>query len=186
MSIFIDKLTDFYKPMPYGPGFVRTLTPLIEALNPEAQENAAQGLIRSRKAKGWPSLSECEAALRRAAEAPAPILGGSGREWKSSDQMRADRIAETQARITAFKLCRCNLGREAHEGRWLNALLDFCTDHGRLPDAREQRKLQDLAVRNDEAAIRAGRTSPALIEMREAMHARAYRDVFEFEASNAA
>ena len=178
MSVFIDHLTDFYKACPFGPGFTRKLQGYLEGLSPDAQEQAATNLIRSRKAKGWPSLSECEAALKAATV--SVTRPSADRKWKSEEERRADASSEKAARIQAFRLCRCKLGRQAHDQRWLNALIDFCQDHGRLPHDREIQALQDLARRNDEAAEGAGRIYPPLIAMREAMHERAYRDVFEF------
>jgi hypothetical protein len=178
MSVFINTLTEFYKPMPYGPGFIKNLTPLMDQLSPEAQEHAAQGIIRGRKAKGWPSLTECEKALRLAIEPPRAATGDGS--FKSSAEVRSDHIAANQMRIAAFRLCRCAMGREAHEGRWLNAMIDFCTDNGRLPHGREVTTLKELAARNDQAAADSARLFPAFLTMREAMHERAYRDVWGF------
>jgi hypothetical protein len=177
MSVFINTLTEFYKPMPYGPGFVRSLTPMIDQLSADMQEHAAQGIIRSRKAKGWPSLTECEKALRLAAEPARPVTGAS---FKSSAEVRSDHIADNERRIQAFKLCRCAMGREAHEGRWLNAMIDFCFDNGRLPQGREVTTLKDLARKNDDAAQSSATRFPPFLAMREAMHDRAYRDVWGF------
>lgn len=185
MSVFIDKLTDFYKAMPYGPGFTRNLSPLIEQLSAEMQEHAANQIIRSRKAKGWPSLTECETALRAALEPPRSVVGPAG-AWQSSAEVKSEFIARQQARIQAFKLCRCPMGRAAHEDRWLNALVDFATDKGRLPHGNEVTALKALARRNDEAAQAASAQFPMFATMREAMHERAYRDVFEFIDNQAA
>lgn len=178
MSVFIDTLTDFYKACPFGPGFSRKLQGYLDDMSPEAQEQAATNLIRSRRAKGWPSFTECEAALK--ATTATVARPSTARKWQTEDEKRADAAADRDARIRAFRLCRCQLGRRAHAERWLNAMIDFCRDHGRLPEGREIDALRDLARRNDDAAESAGRLYPPLIAMREAMHERAYRDVFEF------
>lgn len=173
MTPFLDTLAGHYKACPYGPAFSRTVSKAAEGLDAEAQVAAAERLVRSRKAKGWPSLSECEEALRDAASAPAPV---SNRTWKSGHEYRSEAIADREKRINAYRLCRCRMGREAHAGGWLNALVDFATDHGRLPSEREIADLIALAKRNDEAAAH----SPfeGLRTIRKAMHDRAYREVW--------
>lgn len=175
MSPFLDTLAGHYKACPYGPAFSRTVSKAAEGLDAEAQVAAAERLVRSRKAKGWPSLSECEDALSQAASAPPPV---TERKWMSGDEWRSQGIADREKRLAALKLCRCRMGREAHDGGWLNALVDFATDKGRLPNERERADLIALAARNDDAAAHS--PFPGLRTIRKAMHERAYRDVFGF------
>jgi hypothetical protein len=192
MSPFLDTLAGHYKACPYGPAFTRTVTKAAEALDHETQVRAAESLVRSRKAKGWPSLSECETALAnatRAQDTPA-----TERRWVSPEQERADAAADRQRRLDAYRLCRGDLGRQAHRDGWLNALVDWVTDKGRLPIQAEIMTVEAIARRN-RASLDALTPSPdrktvplgeqakqyaALSQLYGAMQARAYREVFGF------
>lgn len=190
MNAFLDTLVGFYKACPFGPNFTRKIERAAAEMTNEQQVEAAERLVRSRKAKGWPSLTECEEALRSAGEmATAPVVQ---RRWKSSDELRAEETAARRARFRATRLCRCDLGRQAAREGWLNALVEWVADHGRLPAQPEIGRIVALARRNRQSLADLEpdperKTVPlgeqvkqhaAMTVLYRAMQARAYREVF--------
>lgn len=186
---FVKPLSEFYGRNPFGPGFAKRLEPYAKTLNEEVLQSVATKLIE-RGGKSFPSLSQCRDALSRAEEFMSSPASTDARQW---DVQTRD-SAEWEAKKAAWKMCRCELGRQADREGWLTALIEFCMDRGRLPGTHEVNSVIAKA-RQTEASLK--RLEPpvegshwslgeqadfyrAAKNMRALMLARAHEDVFGF------
>jgi hypothetical protein len=149
-------------------------------------ETAAKHFRKSREMRSFPTIAECRSACQRFTE--VPVIQIAGPKYKTEEERKAEAIQERHRLIDAYRMCRCDLGRQAdHEG-WLQTLVEFCAEHCRLPNRQEAAKLQafsDEVDRNLHAEPK-----PAnylmLCQIRDHMREKARREVFEFQHREAA
>jgi hypothetical protein len=172
---FVQPLVRFFKSCPYGPDFAQKLEPFASDLNEDTLEAAANRLMET--AKSFPNLTTCRKALK---EAERQVLARPSTEMREWDFKARDKAA-WQARLDAIRLIRTSdLGHEANRDGWLAALIDFATDHHRLPGPGEESRCIAQAARSRKALedCRGTGLYRSLSEMRQAMLARAFVDVF--------
>lgn len=181
---FVDPMRRRFTP-PKGIDEASFLTGVAEALSTATSHQLAQAVEffkNSRESYTFPSAAECRRVALGFELSPSASVYKSGRKWKTAEEERSGAVITHQSRITAFRLCRCAMGREAHKGGWLNSLIDFAEDHQRLPEGREIDRVKAIASRNEDALAMARGSVffETLQTLRTAMHDRAYRDVWGF------
>jgi hypothetical protein len=174
-QIFVNTLENHFKRNPFGDGFAKKLEPYCREIGPDVAEEVANRLCAPRKA--FPDLQACTRALK-AAEGRLTTPGSVGpKPWEKPDHR-----GEWEAKKRAWNLCRCDLGRQADRDGWLLSLVEFATEHRRLPEGREigevqawSRKLDTNLHRNPKPVFYS-----MLCGLRDAMKERAHADVFGF------
>ena len=154
---------------------------------------AANHFRDHRTQRSFPTIAECRQSCERFTEVPKAQATVTGAFEPDAIKKSLEHTALLN-RIEAFKLCRCQLGRVANEEGWLGRLIDFASDHQRLPNERE---VSTIKAAQREADRSLERLRPpvegshwslaeqaALYEkmagFREAFKAKAYNDVFGF------
>jgi hypothetical protein len=170
---FVKPLADYYgKPAPAP--FIARLAGFGQDLSPEALEACASQIID--KSKTFPTLDKCKAVLQEAERRYVRPAESGARPWDT----KARDAADWRARKRACEICRCALGEQANREGWLVALIDWVSDHGRLPQGLEIDRCKALA-RRSENALADTRGAPFfnnLVAWRKAMLDRAHKDVF--------
>jgi hypothetical protein len=168
---FLSPLRDVYGP--HGPQLAAALAKRIPSnMTGEALREAAEKLIRSRKASRFPTLPECLGALTAMARQTQTGASAS----KPSDASEAFR-----KRLAAIRAAReSGLAERADREGWLVGLVEFYEDGGVAPERRDVDRMIAGARLCEQKADAGGVFRDALFGYLKAMRDRARRDVFAF------
>ena len=168
LTEFVEPVSRRFNPPKGGQPFLDDLAMSLTRFTKYQLQRGLAYLTDKRTSGYFPTIAECVKACEGFPPEPAKAAALSGKFAPVVDD-------SFNAKRKALELVRGNpaMAALARKENWLNALLDFAEEKGRLPSEREVSMVIVLARRADAAA-----NTPQLLEWRKAMHQRAADRVF--------